>query len=94
MRVFATGQGRKTDATDARHVLDVEVPQITIPVAPGRNLAVLLEAAPVRREVENGPAAALYLRRRYEDQPASPVVLPRRRSPTSRTSTMFRAPST
>jgi HPr kinase/phosphorylase len=26
-------------------VLDVKVPQITIPVAPGRNLAVLVEAA-------------------------------------------------
>ncbi len=28
-----------------RSVLDIEVPQITLPVAPGRNLAVLLEAA-------------------------------------------------
>jgi HPr kinase/phosphorylase len=36
---------RLTGLTDTRHVLDVEVPQITIPVAPGRNLAVLVEAA-------------------------------------------------
>jgi HPr kinase/phosphorylase len=39
------GMARLTGLTDARHVLDVEVPQITIPVAPGRNLAVLVEAA-------------------------------------------------
>ena len=29
----------------ARNVLDVEIPEITLPVAPGRNLAVLLECA-------------------------------------------------
>jgi HPr kinase/phosphorylase len=28
-----------------RRILDVEIPQITLPVAPGRNLAVLVEAA-------------------------------------------------
>lgn len=39
------GMARLTGMTDTRHVLDVEVPQITIPVAPGRNLAVLVEAA-------------------------------------------------
>lgn len=31
--------------SSTREVLDVQVPQITIPVAPGRNLAVLVEAA-------------------------------------------------
>jgi len=31
--------------SNRRNVLDVDVPQINIPVAPGRNLAVLLEAA-------------------------------------------------
>jgi HPr kinase/phosphorylase len=31
--------------TGYRTVLDVEIPQITLPVAPGRNLAVLVEAA-------------------------------------------------
>jgi HPr kinase/phosphorylase len=36
---------RLTGMTGSRSVLDVEVPQITIPVAPGRNLAVLVEAA-------------------------------------------------
>lgn len=29
----------------SRRILDVEIPQITLPVAPGRNLAVLVEAA-------------------------------------------------
>jgi HPr kinase/phosphorylase len=36
---------RLTGDTGVREVLDVKVPQITIPVAPGRNLAVLVEAA-------------------------------------------------
>jgi len=36
---------RLTGDTGWREVLDVKVPQITIPVAPGRNLAVLVEAA-------------------------------------------------
>ncbi len=39
------GMARLTGMTDTRPVLDVEVPQLTIPVAPGRNLAVLVEAA-------------------------------------------------
>jgi HPr kinase/phosphorylase len=39
------GMARLIGMTDTRPVLDVEVPQITIPVAPGRNLAVLVEAA-------------------------------------------------
>jgi HPr kinase/phosphorylase len=36
---------RLTGDLGAREVLDVKIPQITIPVAPGRNLAVLVEAA-------------------------------------------------
>jgi HPr kinase/phosphorylase len=36
---------RLTGDVGSREVLDVKVPQITIPVAPGRNLAVLVEAA-------------------------------------------------
>jgi HPr kinase/phosphorylase len=36
---------RLTGDVGRRNVLDVDVPMITIPVAPGRNLAVLLEAA-------------------------------------------------
>ncbi|HQX23396.1 MAG TPA: HPr kinase/phosphorylase, partial [Pseudomonadota bacterium] len=36
---------RLSGVTGYRTVLDVEIPQITLPVAPGRNLAVLVEAA-------------------------------------------------
>lgn len=36
---------RLTGDVGTREVLDVKIPQITIPVAPGRNLAVLVEAA-------------------------------------------------
>jgi len=36
---------RLTGDVGYREVLDVHVPQITIPVAPGRNIAVLAEAA-------------------------------------------------
>lgn len=39
------GMARLQGVTSTRSVLDVEVPQITIPVGPGRNLAVLVEAA-------------------------------------------------
>lgn len=36
---------RLTGDTGHREVLDIQVPKITIPVAPGRNLAVMVEAA-------------------------------------------------
>lgn len=36
---------RLTGDTDHREVLDLHVPRMTIPVAPGRNLAVMVEAA-------------------------------------------------
>jgi HPr kinase/phosphorylase len=39
------GTARLYGDTSKRKVLDVDVPQLTIPVAPGRNLAVLVEAA-------------------------------------------------
>jgi HPr kinase/phosphorylase len=39
------GMERLQGMIGMRFVLDVEIPQITIPVAPGRNLAVLVEAA-------------------------------------------------
>lgn len=39
------GMARLTGATSTREVLGLLVPVITLPVAPGRNLAVLLEAA-------------------------------------------------
>ncbi|HET6546539.1 MAG TPA: HPr(Ser) kinase/phosphatase [Rhodanobacteraceae bacterium] len=39
------GMARLTGDVGYREVLDVNIPQITIPVAPGRNIAVLAEAA-------------------------------------------------
>jgi len=39
------GMSRLLGDTSSRRVLDMDVPTITLPVAPGRNLAVLLEAA-------------------------------------------------
>ena len=33
------------DSTQTRNILGLEIPEITLPVAPGRNLAVLVEAA-------------------------------------------------
>jgi len=36
---------RLTGDVGVHEVMDVKIPQITIPVAPGRNLAVLVEAA-------------------------------------------------
>lgn len=39
------GMARITGVTSTQSVMDVEVPRIIIPVAPGRNLAVLVEAA-------------------------------------------------
>jgi HPr kinase/phosphorylase len=41
----ADGLDRLYGSTSTREVLDVQIPQFTIPVAPGRNLAVLVEAA-------------------------------------------------
>ena len=39
------GMDRLQGLTGTRTVIDVAIPQITIPIAPGRNLAVLVEAA-------------------------------------------------
>ncbi|HVF34202.1 MAG TPA: HPr kinase/phosphorylase, partial [Candidatus Saccharimonadia bacterium] len=39
------GLDRLHGLTGTRNVIDVAVPQLTIPIAPGRNLAVLVEAA-------------------------------------------------
>jgi len=41
----ADGMARLTGDVGYREVLDVQIPCITIPVAPGRNIAVLAEAA-------------------------------------------------
>lgn len=40
-----SGYERLTGDSGTRHVLDLDVPLITLPVMPGRNLAVLTEAA-------------------------------------------------
>ena len=40
-----SGYARLTGDSGTRHVLDLDVPLITLPVMPGRNLAVLTEAA-------------------------------------------------
>jgi HPr kinase/phosphorylase len=42
---FEDPMTRLTGDVGYREILDVRVPQITIPVAPGRNIAVLVEAA-------------------------------------------------
>src|SRR5690606_27248300 len=42
---FEDPMTRLTGDVGYREILDVQVPQITIPVAPGRNIAVLVEAA-------------------------------------------------
>ncbi len=44
------GLSRRTGDIGHREIFEVPVPMITIPVAPGRNLAVLVEAA-VRNHV-------------------------------------------
>ncbi len=44
------GIDRLAGTLSARHMLGVAVPEITIPVAPGRNLAILVEAA-VRHQI-------------------------------------------
>ena len=58
-------RSRLTGETDARQVLDLRVPVFNLPVAPGRNLAVLTEAA-VRlhllRSKGEDPAAAFLAR--------------------------------
>lgn len=64
--VAGTGKGladlvgdRISKPSSSRNILDVEVPERTIPVAPGRNLAVLIEAA-VRDQIllEGGYSAS------------------------------------
>jgi HPr kinase/phosphorylase len=40
------------DANKAR-ILDVEIPQIRIPVSPGRNLAVIIEVAALNQRLRN-----------------------------------------
>ena len=42
---IAEGTTRLFGDAGNREILDVKVPKLTIPVAPGRNLAVLVEAA-------------------------------------------------
>ncbi len=59
------GMVRLTGDLGARHVLDLDVPMITLPVMPGRNLAVLTEAATrthILRAKGVDPAAAFMAR--------------------------------
>lgn len=61
----ADGMVRLTGDLGKRHVLDLDVPMITLPVMPGRNLAVLTEAAArvhVLRAKGVDPAAAFMAR--------------------------------
>jgi HPr kinase/phosphorylase len=44
------GIDRLTGTLSARQILGVAVPEVTMPVAPGRNLAILVEAA-VRHQI-------------------------------------------
>ncbi|MEZ0470644.1 HPr(Ser) kinase/phosphatase [Luteimonas salinilitoris] len=62
------GMERLTGDLGSRPVLDLEVPMITLPVMPGRNLAVLTEAATrthVLRAKGLDPAAAFLARHSY-----------------------------
>jgi HPr kinase/phosphorylase len=61
----AAGMDRITGAMGVRRVLDLDVPRITLPVMPGRNLAVLTEAAArahILRAKGVDPAAAFMAR--------------------------------
>jgi len=60
-----SGMERLTGDLSARRVLDLDVPMITLPVMPGRNLAVLTEAATrthILRAKGVDPAAAFMAR--------------------------------
>jgi len=60
-----SGIERITGELSVRRVLDLDVPQITLPVMPGRNLAVLTEAAArthILRAKGVDPAAAFMAR--------------------------------
>ncbi|SHE87384.1 HPr(Ser) kinase/phosphatase [Thermomonas hydrothermalis] len=69
------GLERLTGDIGSRRVLDLDVPMITIPVMPGRNLAVLTEAATrmhILRSKGIDPAAAFMARHRHFLESASP----------------------
>ena len=69
------GLERLTGDIGSRRVLDLDVPMITIPVMPGRNLAVLTEAATrmhILRSKGIDPAAAFLARHRHFLEHASP----------------------
>ncbi len=61
--------------TQTTEILDVSVPLVTIPVRPGRNLAVILElAAMTNRQKKSGYSAAEELARRIDEQVDSGTV--------------------
>ena len=60
---------RLGDGTEETEILGVRVPKITVPVRPGRNLAVILELAAMNnREKKSGRNAAAELVRRVDAQ--------------------------
>jgi len=69
------GMERITGDISARRVLDLDVPEITLPVMPGRNLAVLTEAAArehILRAKGVDPAAAFMARHSHFLERSSP----------------------
>jgi HPr kinase/phosphorylase len=65
---------RLAGAYTNRNVLDVPVPEVTVPVAPGRNLAILVEAA-VRNhmlKLQGYDASAAFIERQHQAIKGSP----------------------
>jgi HPr kinase/phosphorylase len=51
------------------NILDVKVPELTIPVAPGRNLAIIVETASLNQRLKNkGYFAAIEMNKRLMEQ--------------------------
>ena len=89
--IDAISGNRISEPTDTRRVLGVNVPQRTIPVAPGRNIAVLVEAA-VRDQIlrAGGYSATGDLVRKQAEalsQAMSPTLQPQSTYPKSGTET-------
>jgi HPr kinase/phosphorylase len=67
-----SAEHRLHGAREVRHLLDVQLPSLTLPVAPGRNLAVLVECA-VHDHIQrlNGYCAEQDLAQRLQNEMAS-----------------------
>jgi HPr kinase/phosphorylase len=57
---------RLTGANTVRDVLEVQVPEVTVPVAPGRNLAILVEAAVRNHMLQGYDASATFIERQQQ----------------------------